>query len=89
MLLRILGALAVLALLASPVQAFQCPLDVKKIDAALAADPDIGGELKGKVMKLRNKGESLHKKGDHAEAVKTEFTGRLISGTFASGYFLT
>ncbi len=71
MLLRTLGALIVLTLLASPVQAFQCPTDVKKIDAAMAASPDITGELKGQIMKLRNKGESQHKKGDHAEAVKT------------------
>lgn len=66
-----LGLLAVLALLASPVQAAQCPLDMKKIDAALASDPDMSGELRGKINKLRNKGESLHKKGEHRKAVMT------------------
>jgi hypothetical protein len=43
--------------------AMHCPLDMKKIDAALAKDPDLSAEQLAQVKNLRAEGESLHKSG--------------------------
>jgi len=55
---------------AAPALAFHCPLDMKKIDAALAANPTLSAEQLNKVKTLRATGEALHNAGDHAESVK-------------------
>ena len=71
MLLRTLSAAALVAMFATPALAFHCPVDIGKIDAALAANPDISDEDKAKVTELRNKGEELHNAGNHQESVDT------------------
>jgi hypothetical protein len=50
---------------------FHCPADMKKIDEALARNPQLSAEQSGEVKKLRAEGETLHKAGKHQEAVDT------------------
>ncbi len=65
-------ALATAALaLSSTAFAFQCPQDMKKIDAALAKTPALTAERLAEVRKLRAEGEALHKAGKHQESVNT------------------
>lgn len=71
MLLRTLGFAALLAVLAGPAFAFHCPSDMAKIDAAMAADPDISDEDKATVIELRQQGEEQHNAGNHQESVDT------------------
>lgn len=51
--------------------AFHCPVDMKKIDAALATNPQLTSEQSTEVKKLRADGEALHKAGKHQESVDT------------------
>lgn len=51
--------------------AFHCPVEMKKIDAALAKDPQLSGEQMAEVKKLRAEGESLHNAGKHQESLDT------------------
>ena len=51
--------------------AFHCPMDMKKIDDALAKNPALSAEQMGEVKKLRAEGETLHKAGKHQESVDT------------------
>jgi hypothetical protein len=60
-----------LALLSSAAFAFHCPADMKKIDAALAANPKLSQAQLSEVKKLRVEGEKLHKAGKHQESVDT------------------
>ena len=71
MLLRTLGAAVMMVMLATPALAFHCPKDMAKIDAAMADNPNISDADKAKVMELRQKGEELHKAGNHQESVDT------------------
>jgi hypothetical protein len=48
-----------------------CPMDMKKIDEAMAANPALTGAQKEEVTKLRAEGESFHKAGDHAKSIDT------------------
>ncbi len=80
MLSRILGAAAVVALLASPAFAFQCPADIAAIDAALASNMELSEEQKSEVMALRDEGASLHEAGDHQGAVDTLAKAKEILG---------
>jgi hypothetical protein len=59
-----------LALASGTVVASECPLDMKKIDAALAENPSLDMAQMEKVKELRASGEQLHKSGKHAESVK-------------------
>lgn len=64
--------LAVAGLLASTSAfAFHCPMDMKKIDDALAKNPMLNAEQMAEVKKLRAEGETLHKAGKHQESVDT------------------
>lgn len=56
--------------MSSNVFAMHCPLDMKKIDAALAQGPSLSSEEMALVKKLRAEGEKLHKAGNHSESVK-------------------
>lgn len=58
-------------LFAGSVLAFHCPMDMKKIDDALAADPVLSAEQLAEVKQLRAEGEALHKAGKHQESVDT------------------
>jgi hypothetical protein len=51
--------------------AMHCPSDMKKIDAALAANPKLTEAQLTEVKKLRAEGEVLHKEGKHQESVDT------------------
>ncbi|WP_051071705.1 hypothetical protein [Azoarcus sp. KH32C] len=51
--------------------AFHCPADMKKIDDALAKNPQLTAEQMAEVKKLRADGEALHKAGKHQESVDT------------------
>jgi hypothetical protein len=51
--------------------AFHCPADMKKIDAALAANPKLSDAQLAEVKKLRADGEALHKEGKHQESIDT------------------
>jgi hypothetical protein len=58
-----------LALATSNAFAFHCPKEMKKIDDALAAKPNITAEQLAEVKSLRAEGEALHKQGKHQESL--------------------
>lgn len=58
-----------LALASTAAFAFQCPADMKKIDAALANSPKLGASQMADAKKYRAEGETLHKAGKHQESV--------------------
>ncbi|WP_310597874.1 hypothetical protein [Aeromonas aquatica] len=58
-------------LFAGSALAFHCPMDMKKIDDALAAGPALSAEKLAEVKQLRAEGETLHKEGKHQESVDT------------------
>lgn len=60
-----------LALSAGSAFAFHCPMDIKKIDAALAKNPDLSKDQLAEVRRLRAQGEEYHKQGKHQESVDT------------------
>lgn len=60
-----------LALASASAFAFHCPMDMKKIDAAMAKNPMLPAEQMAEVKKLRAEGETLHKAGKHQESVDT------------------
>ncbi|HSU64713.1 MAG TPA: hypothetical protein VLJ12_12710 [Burkholderiales bacterium] len=65
-------ALAVaLALASSAAFAFHCPADMKKIDEALAKNPQLSSQQMAEVTKYRAEGEALHKAGKHQDSVDT------------------
>lgn len=51
--------------------AMHCPLDMKKIDAALAKNPDLTSSQLAQVKTLRAEGEALHNSGKHQQSVDT------------------
>jgi len=60
-----------LVLASSGAYAFHCPMDMKKIDAALAKHPQLTAAQMAEVKKDRAEGEALHKAGKHQESVDT------------------
>jgi hypothetical protein len=66
----LLAALVSMAF-AFPAIAAQCPKDMKKIDEALAKNPNITTEQMAEVTKMRAEGEAMHKGGQHKDSVKT------------------
>ena len=62
---------AALALSASAAFAFHCPMDMAKIDAALAKNPKLSAEQMAQVKKYRAEGEAFHKAGKHQDSVDT------------------
>jgi len=63
--------LLALAFASSAAFAFHCPVDMKKIDAALAKNPRLSAAQLAEVKKYRAEGETLHKAGRHQESVDT------------------
>ncbi len=49
--------------------AFQCPTDVKKIDAALAKNMSMDAGMMTKIKSLRDSGAAHHKAGEHQQAI--------------------
>lgn len=66
--------------LMGPALAGQCPVDIKKIDAALGASPQISAAQMTEVTKLRAEGETQHKGGQHGASVKTLAEAKEILG---------
>ena len=64
-------ATAALALQATVAVAGQCPLDMKKIDAALAAGPQLSTAQMAEVKELRQQGQEQHENGQHRQSVET------------------
>ena len=60
--------------------AYHCPVDMKKIDAALEMTPKLTSAQLTEVQKLRSAGESLHKEGKHKESVETLSKAMVILG---------
>jgi len=60
-----------LALASTGAYAFHCPADMKKIDAALAKNPNLSTAQMAEVKKYRAEGEALHKAGKHQQSVDT------------------
>lgn len=60
-----------LALTSAAALAFHCPMDMKKIDAALEKNPSMTADQMNEVKRLRTEGERLHKEGKHQESVDT------------------
>ena len=60
-----------LMLAATTALAFHCPVDMKKIDEALAKNPKLTDAQMVEVKKLRADGETFHKAGKHQDAVDT------------------
>lgn len=77
----LLAALAVIAIagFSLSAQAGQCPVDMKKIDAAMAG-ADLSSDQTSMVQELRSKGEALHKAGQHKESVETLAKAKEILG---------
>jgi hypothetical protein len=46
-----------------------CPLEMKKVDEALAKNPKLTEAQMADVKKLRAEGETLHKAGKHTESL--------------------
>ncbi len=69
---KLLSAAALVALVAAasaPALAGTCPKMVKKIDAALAANPQVSAEQMTQITTLRDEGAAQHKAGSHAASV--------------------
>ncbi len=77
---RIALAAILTAVLAGPALAGQCPKDMKKIDAALAANPQISAGQMTEVKALRAQGETEHKGGQHGASIKTLAKAKEILG---------
>ena len=60
-----------LALAPSAALAFHCPADMKKIDEALAKNPNLSAAQMSEVRKYRADGEAMHKAGKHQDSVDT------------------
>ena len=68
---RVLIAASILAFTTGTALAMHCPADMKKIDAALAANPKLSEAQLAEVKRLRSEGEAQHKAGKHQESVDT------------------
>ncbi|UCH50220.1 MAG: hypothetical protein JSU95_12540 [Betaproteobacteria bacterium] len=58
----------------------QCPLDMRKIDAALAQNPSLSESDLARVKQLRAEGEAQHNSGKHGESVRTLGEAKQILG---------
>lgn len=71
--------LAAVLMLATPVVAGQCPMDMKKIDAAMES-ASLSEADKARVTELRALGEEQHEAGDHAASVATLAEAKALLG---------
>ena len=76
---QIVATLALL-LATSVAFAFQCPADMRQIDAALAQNPQLSEEQLAEVRELREEGEALHNAGQHQESVDALAKAKEILG---------
>ena len=69
---KLLSAVALAALVvgaSAPALAGTCPKIMKKIDAALAANPQVSAEQMTRITELRAEGAAQHKAGSHSASV--------------------
>ena len=80
--MKLLHSIIIATLMAFSGAAFadHCPVDMKKIDAALEMAPKLTSAQLTEVQKLRSAGESLHKEGKHKESVETLSKAMVILG---------
>ena len=67
--MRKLALLAVTLLFAGSALANHCPQEMKKIDEALAKNPQLSAAQMSDVKKARADGEAMHKAGKHSESL--------------------
>lgn len=83
----VIASIALLStVLAMPAYARHCPVDMKKIDAALVAGTNLSEDKLVEVKKLRAEGERLHNAGKHGKAVKTLGKAKKLLKIKKSGY---
>ncbi len=80
--MKLLHSIIIATLMAFSGAAFagRCPVDMKKIDAALEMAPKLTSAQLTEVQKLRSAGEALHKEGKHKESVETLSKAMVILG---------
>jgi hypothetical protein len=69
-----------LACVSASALAGHCPMDMKEIDTALSANPQLSADKLAEVKKLRAEGEAFHKAGKHQESVDTLGKAKTILG---------
>jgi len=75
----VLAAFLTLAM-AGPAFAHSCPSHMKRIDAALATNPQLTEAQMTEVKALRAQGETLHKAGEHDQSLATLAKAERILG---------
>ncbi len=78
-LLAVVVAVFAVGVSANPALAGHCPRDVKRIDQALTMTKVSGAQL-STVKALRDKGDGLHKSGQHGTSVATLHEAMKILG---------
>jgi len=68
MIKRFFALLVLLAVFSAPAFAHSCPIQMKKIDKALAKNPPLTAEQLAEVNRLRAEGEALHKARNHDDS---------------------
>jgi hypothetical protein len=71
MIKRFFALLVLLAVFSAPVYADSCPIQMKKIDKALAKNPSLTAEQLAEVKRLRTLGEKQHKSLEHSESASS------------------
>jgi hypothetical protein len=69
--IRAVALFSALAFASATAFTFHCPADMKKIDEALAKNPQLSADDLAAVKKQRAEGEELHKAGKHQESIDT------------------
>lgn len=77
---RLLLATAFSLIFGLPAFASQCPMDMAKIDEALAGNPDLSAEQLAEVQELRAEGEVQHKAGNHEASMDALAEAKAILG---------
>lgn len=69
-LLSIVFLAGLITAVSSNAYAGSCPLEMKKIDAAVSAQSGLSAAQMVKVAELRSEGEALHNSGSHSASIK-------------------
>lgn len=80
MLRRMIATVVLLGLAAAPALAGQCPGEMRKIDEALAKNPQLSAADLTKVQQIRAEGETLHKAGTHGQSLAKLAEAKKILG---------
>ena len=66
---RTLMAAALIAFIATPAFASQCPSLIRQIDAVLAENTEIAANVRTRVKSLRTQGRKLHTSNKHDDSI--------------------